>query len=1008
MKDMKKKIKRLRLLVMMLFALGSSFVVTENFYAWDDTSARYKAAELNGWSLVPSGYPIAGTHWINKSCTLDGQRSLYFAAWVERPTCETGGRALVSCYYANSVAGPEESYIHQQNATYYYNQGVVGPLGHEFTSNYSSYTVGNNGAGDGYWWRKCSHCDKWGKTSTPISYTIRFSDTHITGKSDSGTMSDMKLTYDKASALTTNVFQKTGHRFLGWATSSQGDVVYTDAQQVKNLTVTDGAVITLYAVFEPIEFTITYDSCGGIIEGTTESILTTMEYYDNPVNLSVKAQKNGLVHIGWALTQDAPIGLSSMQMPAGDITLHAVYSLPVSDMKEALYVVWDKNNPGNFRTYPLDLINVDPSGYSYSKANIQALNELGLVSEDEADWGVVLYDNAGNSATLHNNTPIPKRYLQTVIHYVWDIEKQEFIYHTTTDELAYEGETYTPAYISETEENYPFGYAPSNIDGAYVVAGDTTTSAYYMPIEYKLYFDENGGFCETEYKSVYVNYYYGELPVATREGYDFVGWFTDPVGGIQIRNTDIYTTPGDSKVYAHWEVHKHTVVYDFWTNGGNDCTAYTKEFDYGTAVDLSVQASKYGWEFVGWSIYPDATTGLTELPMGDEDIVLYAIFKKVITVTFIDMNVDTLVSREVSTTIYGTKEQGSILVPEQNTYTGWNSLGWCIDKDVGAEVMASSGTTIYLSENAVYYGLYGKEITLSYDTNGSAWEIPPVTLEALYNSSGSEEYPEFLVSAPPELDNHSFVAWVELNENNEVVASYEGNTEVLFKKDTVLTAKWDKYPEIEAYDRYFTLEDAQNGLITEEKLLEKVNATDKEDGVLSKGTGVTVVDFSSLDFLSGEEIEVTYRAVDSFGNVVTKSITVHVVDTTVKVSPTIYYTRFISPRFYSDGENLVAAENGGLEETSVWRTNETYSRLLGSSMAKKKLNEEYKIIDSFGLNTEVKVAGSGEWEDTQETWVFSKEDIEAIKEFVNEHGYGNIKEPGAIDLFLEQFGRCKQ
>ena len=1000
---LKKKIKTLRLLVMMLFMLGASLVVTENFYAWTSTSAYQKV--YAGYDTIWGGIPYA--NWGCNACKNGfgwSGTGFYFARWHNGvyPTCTTGGYAIWNCKnVSDSGLGDAVQNSHLQKIW-------VGPLGHEFTSNYSSSTVGNNGAGDGYWYRKCSHCSTWGKTTTPINYTIRFSDTHISGKSDSGIMNDIKLTYDKAVALTANTYQKAGHRFLGWATSSQGDVVYTDMQQVKNLTVTEGATITLYAVFEQIEFQITYDTCGGIIEGTTESVVNSIEYYGNPVDLSVKAQKDGLVHIGWALTQDALVGLSSMQMPQNDITLYAIYSLAVSDMKEALYVAWDKNNLSNFRSYPLDLVNVDPSGYSYSKLNIKALDELGLTSVDDVDWGVVLYDHAGNSATLNNNTPIPNRYLQTVIHYIWDIEKQEFVYHTTTDELAYEGETYTPAYLQETDEKYPFGFAPSNIDSAYVVTGDTTTSAFYMPIEYKLYFDANGGVCETKSKTVYVNYYYGELPIATREGYDFVGWFTDPVAGVQVRNTDTYTTAGDSTVHAHWKVHTHNVVYDFWTNGGTDSSVYNAYVDYGAKLDLSVTATKEGWTFVGWNTNPDATEGLKDGIMPDKDVVLYAIFRKDITATFISATDETEINSQVVTvSIYGDVTQGKILVPQQSVMDKWECLGWSLSEKADASIDVSSGTTIFLSDDTTYYGCYSREVTISYDTNGSAWDIPDMTQEAYFNASGEKLYPTFEIAAAPTLDKHSFVEWQEIDKEGKVVASYKASEEVSISKDKLLIAKWDKHPEIEAYDRYFTLEEAQNGEITSDKLLEKVIATDREDGVLNNGIDVIVLDFSTSDFVSGAEVTITFQATDSFGNVVTKSIVVKIVDTTVNLSKRVVYPRFISARFYSDENGLLSYEEGGLRDTSVWRTKESYKRLLETALFNEKTDVEYKDITALGVTKTYEVAGSGNWETTRSTWNFTHEDIKAAQEFITDYGYGNVRNEDGMEKFLELFGHCR-
>lgn len=57
-------------------------------------------------------------------------------------------------------------------------------------------------------------------------------------------------TYDTESTLTTNEFSKKGFSFLGWSTSPKAtSPTYTDGQSVLNLTETNGATVTLYAVW---------------------------------------------------------------------------------------------------------------------------------------------------------------------------------------------------------------------------------------------------------------------------------------------------------------------------------------------------------------------------------------------------------------------------------------------------------------------------------------------------------------------------------------------------------------------------------------------------------------------------------------------------------------------------------------------------------------------------------------------------------------------------------------
>jgi len=51
--------------------------------------------------------------------------------------------------------------------------------------------------------------------------------------------------------LRANTFIRTGYAFIGWALSINGQVLYQDKQDVQNLSATDGAEVTLFAIWRP-------------------------------------------------------------------------------------------------------------------------------------------------------------------------------------------------------------------------------------------------------------------------------------------------------------------------------------------------------------------------------------------------------------------------------------------------------------------------------------------------------------------------------------------------------------------------------------------------------------------------------------------------------------------------------------------------------------------------------------------------------------------------------------
>lgn len=65
-------------------------------------------------------------------------------------------------------------------------------------------------------------------------------------------------------------------------------------------------------------------------------------------------------------------------------------------------------------------------------------------------------------------------------------------------------------------------------------------------------FDANGGTTSLTNKTVVSGNSYGSLPVPTRSGYTFDGWYTAANGGIQMTQNTIVSATTDHTLYAHW------------------------------------------------------------------------------------------------------------------------------------------------------------------------------------------------------------------------------------------------------------------------------------------------------------------------------------------------------------------------------------------------------------------------------------------------------------------------
>lgn len=65
-------------------------------------------------------------------------------------------------------------------------------------------------------------------------------------------------------------------------------------------------------------------------------------------------------------------------------------------------------------------------------------------------------------------------------------------------------------------------------------------------------FDANGGTVSEPSREIYSGGPIGQLPTPQYTGYDFLGWFTDPVNGTEVLDTTTFSS--SDTIYAHWQV----------------------------------------------------------------------------------------------------------------------------------------------------------------------------------------------------------------------------------------------------------------------------------------------------------------------------------------------------------------------------------------------------------------------------------------------------------------------
>ena len=128
-------------------------------------------------------------------------------------------------------------------------------------------------------------------------------------------------------------------------------------------------------------------------------------------------------------------------------------------------------------------------------------------------------------------------------------------------------------------------------------ARDMKLVAQWTANTYTVTFDVNGdeATCGTANSSLTYDQAYGELPVPTRTGHDFVGWFTQAEGGDQVTAETMMTTASEHTLYAHWTIKQYTITF----KNHDGTTLKVVEQNYKTAV-TAPEVTREGYTFTGW------------------------------------------------------------------------------------------------------------------------------------------------------------------------------------------------------------------------------------------------------------------------------------------------------------------------------------------------------------------------------------------------------------------------
>ena len=236
-----------------------------------------------------------------------------------------------------------------------------------------------------------------------------------------GDMADSIFLVGVSQGLRSNTFTRTGYTFTGWATSDSGDVIYTEGQNVNNLTTTVGATVTLYAVWAGNAYTVVYNANGG-----SGSMANSNFIYGVPQNLRANTFTSTIdnyVFAGWA-TSDSGTAVYTNEQEVGNlateenatVTLYAVWQpTNVPGATLAAKLSWLQTNAVSGVSYTVEVSaneSISPANLSYSGRNNITITLRGIGTERTISLssnGSLFTISNGVTLVLDNNITLQGR-----------------------------------------------------------------------------------------------------------------------------------------------------------------------------------------------------------------------------------------------------------------------------------------------------------------------------------------------------------------------------------------------------------------------------------------------------------------------------------------------------------------------------------------------------------------------------------------------------------------------
>ena len=485
---------------------------------------------------------------------------------------------------------------------------------------------------------------------------------------------------------------KEGYRFIGWYSSKDNGVLIN--KDTKYLDVKANTLYAKYEYFlevpkedisnkveddkveepkveEPVvvkkEYTITFNSNGG------NDIASITKLEGEALGEVPIPQREGYSFIGWDSKYPDV-------MPSNNLTLNAKWKAKTFVItlmfNETINVTKNVTYDDTYGSLP----DVVREGYTFvgwfdSKENGNQIKNDDIVKLTK---NITLYARTkANSYTVKFNTGTSE-VLEDMV-FVYDGEYKDL---PVINRVGYrfDGWYFEPEFDNKV-----------NNGDIVKITSDTILFAKYTPNKYTITFDFG---YDTLDKEIVFGEEYGELPVATKDGYNFIGWFTEGSDGFQVTKEMLYELSANQKLYARYEAKKFNVSFETYGGSSHEMIQVAYDDIYGTLPT----PEKTGYTFNGWYLnekFNKAITGLDTVKIL-EDSTLYAKFtanKYTLTMDF-NLNVTDMMSKEIT---YD-QPYGDLIQPNKYGYT---FMGWYTSKD-GGELITEDTIVKVTSDLTIY------------------------------------------------------------------------------------------------------------------------------------------------------------------------------------------------------------------------------------------------------------------------------------------------------------------